>query len=102
MVRSAAKNFESVTIITSPEQYEAVAEQLESGSGELDRKTRFELAVAAFNRVAQYDDAISNYLSSIEEDGSQAVFPDQTNQLFCESCRSPVWRKSTPAGCLVP
>ena len=82
MVRSAAKNFESVAIITSPEQYKAVLEQLESGSGELDRKTRFELAVAAFNRVAQYDDAISNYLSSLEEDGSQAAFPDQTNSCF--------------------
>jgi phosphoribosylaminoimidazolecarboxamide formyltransferase/IMP cyclohydrolase len=82
MVRSAAKNFESVAIITSPEQYEAVAEQLESGSGELDRKTRFELAVSAFNRVAQFDDAISNYLSSIEEDGNPAAFPNQTNHCF--------------------
>jgi phosphoribosylaminoimidazolecarboxamide formyltransferase/IMP cyclohydrolase len=68
MVRSAAKNFESVAIITSPEQYKAVLAQLETSSGELDRKTRFELAVTAFNRVAQYDDAISNYLSSLEED----------------------------------
>ena len=82
MVRSAAKNFESVAIITSPEQYGTVLEQLESGSGELDRKTRFELAVAAFNRVAQYDDAISNYLSSIEEDGSQAAFPEQANSCY--------------------
>ena len=82
MVRSAAKNFESVAVITSPEQYRAVLEQLEAGSGELDRKTRFDLAVAAFNRVAQYDDAISNYLSALEQDGSQAVFPDQTNSCF--------------------
>ena len=82
MVRSAAKNFESVAIITDPEQYNTVLKQLESGSGELDRKTRFELAVAAFNRVAQYDDAISNYLSSLEEDGSQAIFPDQVNSCF--------------------
>jgi phosphoribosylaminoimidazolecarboxamide formyltransferase/IMP cyclohydrolase len=82
MVRSAAKNFESVAIVTSPEQYQAVLEQLESGSGELDRKTRFELAVAAFNRVAQYDDAISNYLSALEEDGNQAAFPGQTNSCF--------------------
>ncbi len=82
MVRSAAKNFDSVAIITSPEQYKAVLAQLETGSGELDRKTRFELAVTAFNRVAQYDDAISNYLSSLEEDGGQATFPDQTNSCF--------------------
>ncbi|MEE8496197.1 MAG: bifunctional phosphoribosylaminoimidazolecarboxamide formyltransferase/IMP cyclohydrolase [Xanthomonadales bacterium] len=82
MLRSAAKNFESVAIITSPEQYKAVLEQLESGCGELDRNTRFKLAVAAFNRVAQYDDAISNYLSALEEDGSLAAFPDQTNGCF--------------------
>jgi len=82
MVRSAAKNFESVAIVTSPEQYNDILEQLESGSGELDRKTRFELAVTAFNRVAQYDDAISNYLSAIEEDGKQAAFPGQTNSCF--------------------
>jgi phosphoribosylaminoimidazolecarboxamide formyltransferase/IMP cyclohydrolase len=82
MVRSAAKNFESVSIITSPDQYQAVMEKLESGSGELDRNTRFKLAVAAFNRVAQYDDAISNYLSSLEEDESQAEFSDQLNPCF--------------------
>jgi phosphoribosylaminoimidazolecarboxamide formyltransferase/IMP cyclohydrolase len=82
MVRSAAKNFESVAVITSPEQYITVLEQLESGSGELDLKTRFELAVAAYNLVAQYDDAISNYLSAIGEDGNRAVFPDQSNSSF--------------------
>jgi phosphoribosylaminoimidazolecarboxamide formyltransferase/IMP cyclohydrolase len=82
MVRSAAKNFESVAIVTSPDQYGKVVQQLEAGSGELDRKFRFELAVAAFNRVAQYDDAISNYLSSIEEDGSRTQFPEQANSCF--------------------
>jgi len=82
MVRSAAKNFESVAIVTSPDQYEHVLAQLESGSGTLDRKTRFELAVAAFNRVAQYDDAISDYLSSLDEEGGRATFPGQANSCF--------------------
>ena len=54
MVRSAAKNFESVAIVTSPDQYGMVLEKLAAGDGRLDRKTRFELSVAAFNRVAQY------------------------------------------------
>ncbi len=82
MVRSAAKNFESVAIVTSPDQYRDVLAKLESGCGELDRNTRFNLAVAAFNRVAQYDDAISNYLSSLGEDQKQAEFPDQANHCF--------------------
>jgi phosphoribosylaminoimidazolecarboxamide formyltransferase/IMP cyclohydrolase len=82
MVRSAAKNFESVAIVTSPDQYEHVLAQLDSGSGTLDRKTRFELAVAAFNRVAQYDDAISDYLSSFDEEGDRATFPRQANGCF--------------------
>jgi len=82
MVRSAAKNFESVSIVTSPDQYRDVLAKLESGCGELDRNTRFNLAVAAFNRVAQYDDAISNYLSSLGEDQKQAEFPDQANHCF--------------------
>ena len=82
MVRSAAKNFESVAIVTSPEQYDSVLSQLQGGAGKLDRKTRFELAVAAFNRVAQYDDAISNYLSARTDDGDCETFPRQTNPCF--------------------
>ena len=82
MVRSAAKNFESVAIVTNPDQYQGVLQQLEAGSGELDHKSRFELAVAAFNRVAQYDAAISNYLSSLDANGKQAMFPDQANACF--------------------
>jgi phosphoribosylaminoimidazolecarboxamide formyltransferase/IMP cyclohydrolase len=75
MVRSAAKNFEAVAIVTSPDQYQAVLAQLQAGDGKLDRKTRYELAVAAFNRVAQYDDAISNYLSARRYDGGDRAFP---------------------------
>jgi len=82
MVRSAAKNFESVAIVTSPEQYDSVLVQLRGGNGKLDRKTRFDLAVAAFNRVAQYDDAISNYLSARTDDGGSETFPRQTNPCF--------------------
>ena len=82
MVRSAAKNFESVAIVTSPDQYERVLEKLEAGEGRLDRKTRFELSVAAFNRVAQYDDAISSYLSARAPDGSAELFPAQENACY--------------------
>jgi phosphoribosylaminoimidazolecarboxamide formyltransferase/IMP cyclohydrolase len=82
MVRSAAKNFESVGIVTSPDQYATVLERLEAGGGSLDRETRFALSVAAFNRVAQYDDAISNYLSARDPAGDAERFPGQTNPCF--------------------
>jgi len=82
MVRSAAKNFASVAIVTGPDQYAMVLERLDAGNGKLDHATRFELAVAAFNRVAQYDDAISNYLSARSDSGASQAFPGQTNPCF--------------------
>jgi len=82
MVRSAAKNFDAVAVVTSPDQYDAVLERLKAGGGKLDRETRHALAVAAFNRVAQYDDAISIYLSSRTADGTASLFPDQANLCF--------------------
>jgi len=82
MVRSAAKNFESVGVVTSPDQYAMVLERLEAGGGQLDRATRYALSVAAFNRVAQYDDAISSYLSARAPDGSAELFPAQENACY--------------------
>ena len=82
MVRSAAKNFESVAVVTDPEQYGMVLERLQAGDGQLDRATRYALSVAAFNRVAQYDDAISRYLSSRSAEGEARTFPDQANGCY--------------------
>jgi len=82
MVRSAAKNFESVGVVTSPDQYAMVLERLEAGGGRLDRATRYALSVAAFNRVAQYDDAISSYLSARSPEGAAEAFPGQENACY--------------------
>jgi len=84
MVRSAAKNFEAVGVVTSPDQYPMVLERLRAGGGRLDRATRYALSVAAFNRVAQYDDAISSYLSARSADGEESQFPDQANLCFAK------------------
>ncbi len=43
---------------------------------------RFQLAVAAFNRISNYDAAISDYLSSLQADGSRSIFPAQSNGRF--------------------
>ncbi len=86
MLRSAAKNFARVAVATEPAQYAGIMEELHANAGALSAATRFKLSVAAFNRVAQYDAAISNYLSAIT-DASGAVpvrsaFAGQANGSF--------------------
>jgi len=81
MVRSAAKNWKDVGVLTDSSQYAPVVAELKA-NGKLSDKTRFALSVAAFNRISDYDGAISDYLSSIQEDGSRSVFPAQANGRF--------------------
>ncbi len=82
MLRSAAKNYARVAVATDASQYKDILDELNANNGALSAKTRFALSVAAFNRVAQYDAFISNYLSSIQDDGSRALFPAQNNSNF--------------------
>ena len=81
MVRSAAKNWKDVVVLTDAAQYAGVLEELRQ-HGKVSEATKFALAVAAFNRISQYDGAISDYLSRIQGDGSHAAFPGQTNGRF--------------------
>ena len=81
MVRSAAKNWKDVTVLTDASQYAQVLEELKA-HGKTSDKTRFAASVAAFNRIAQYDAAISNYLSARLDDGSLAEYPAQMNSSF--------------------
>jgi phosphoribosylaminoimidazolecarboxamide formyltransferase / IMP cyclohydrolase len=81
MVRSAAKNWKDVAVLTDASQYAGVLEELKAGKA-VSQKTKFALSVAAFNRIAQYDGAISDYLSSINEEGAHALFPGQSNGRF--------------------
>ncbi len=81
MVRSAAKNWRGVAVVTDPAQYEQVLSEIKR-SGEVSEATRFALAVAAFNRISSYDAAISDYLSSFRPDGSRSEFPAQANGRF--------------------
>jgi phosphoribosylaminoimidazolecarboxamide formyltransferase/IMP cyclohydrolase len=87
MLRSAAKNWKDVAVLTSPDQYQSALAEMSRG-GELSRASRFRLAVAAFNRVSDYDGAISDYLSSLKlNDAHDAiagrqVFPGHANGRF--------------------
>lgn len=68
MVRSAAKNFQDVAIVTSPSDYNAIAEELATHDGELTLATKWRLAQQAFATTAAYDAAISAALSRITVD----------------------------------
>lgn len=81
MVRSAAKNWKDVGVLTDAAQYGPVLEELKAG-GKLSDRTKFALSVAAFNRISNYDAAISDYLCSYQEDGSRTMFGAQANGRF--------------------
>lgn len=67
MVRSAAKNFEDVAIVTDAADYVALGEELAGNSGGLSRETRWRLAQKAFAVTAAYDTAIANTLERIAQ-----------------------------------
>jgi phosphoribosylaminoimidazolecarboxamide formyltransferase/IMP cyclohydrolase len=86
MVRSAAKNWKHVAVVTDASQYAQLIEELKTDLKISDR-TRFSFAVAAFNRISNYDAAISDYLSAIEFTTGTGVpqkstYPDQSNSRF--------------------
>lgn len=74
MIRAAAKNFAHVCIVSSPSQYGSVEKEMES-EGQISFAKRRELALIAFRHTADYDTAISNYLSGLA--GEQ--LPEQWN-----------------------
>ena len=63
MIRSAAKNYESVTVVVDPGDYDAVLENMRDNNGETTLKLRERLAIKAFIRTAEYDRAIGNFLN---------------------------------------
>jgi len=65
MVRSAAKNFQDVAIVTSPADYDAIAQEMESSGGGLSLATKWRLAQRAFATTAAYDSAIASTLERI-------------------------------------
>ncbi len=64
MVRSAAKNFRDVAIVTSVEDYAAIAQEMAASGGELGLATRWRLAQRAFATTAAYDSAIAETLAN--------------------------------------
>ncbi len=70
MIRSAAKNFQDVAVVTSPSDYDAIAEELEKNGGEVSRETKWRLAQKAFATTAAYDSAIASTLERVSANGN--------------------------------
>ncbi len=65
MIRSAAKNFQDVAVVTSPADYPALGEEMSKSGGELSLETKWKLAQKAFATTAAYDSAIASTLETI-------------------------------------
>jgi phosphoribosylaminoimidazolecarboxamide formyltransferase / IMP cyclohydrolase len=70
MVRSAAKNFRDVAIVTSPDDYAPIAQEMGASGGEVSLATRWRLAQKAFATTAAYDSAIASTLAGIGLDAN--------------------------------
>ncbi len=87
MVRSAAKNWKHVAIVTDASDYSKIIAELEENQAQLSDKTRFNLSRKAFTHTAAYDGMISNYLTSVDDStlaGEPALemFPESLNSQF--------------------
>jgi phosphoribosylaminoimidazolecarboxamide formyltransferase/IMP cyclohydrolase len=62
MIRAAAKNYQDVAVVVSPDDYGAIVEEMRAGAGSLSLETKWKLARKAFRTTAAYDSAISAHL----------------------------------------
>ena len=80
MLRSAAKNYEHVAVVTDAADYPRLLAEMSQAGGAVSAATRFRLAQKAFAHTAAYDGAISNYLSALDDSGAKRQrFPRQLN-----------------------
>lgn len=80
MIRAAAKNHTQVTVVVTPEDYDTLIQQLHQKAQPL--QWRYELAKKAFALTAAYDAAISNYLSTLDEEKNPSAFPETFTSQF--------------------
>jgi len=84
MIRSAAKNFQDVAVVTSPADYAALAEEMSKSGGSLSAATKWRLAQKAFATTAAYDSAIASTLERVHANGN---FELKTGEVFPQALR---------------
>ncbi len=85
MLRSSAKNHKDVVVICDPADYAQVLSEMHAQQGDVSYETRFSLAKKVFAHTAQYDGAITNYLSSLGQDrehATRSAYPETLNLHF--------------------
>ena len=84
MVRAAAKNHTFVNIVVNASDYAAILDELKANNGSTTYKTRFDLAIKAYEHTAAYDGAIANYFGRLVDGGSEN-FPRTFNSQFIKA-----------------
>ena len=74
MLRSAAKNYFHVAVVSSPKLYDSFISDLQINKGKCSYQARRKLSLKAFEHVANYDIAIANFLTKFDEDDSENFF----------------------------
>jgi phosphoribosylaminoimidazolecarboxamide formyltransferase/IMP cyclohydrolase len=85
MIRSAAKNFQDVAVVTSPSDYSSIADEMTRSQGSLSKETKWRLAQKAFATTAAYDSAIASTLERVSDKfelGTQKGFPENLRLSF--------------------
>jgi len=89
MVRAAAKNHKDVAIVVNASDYSRILSEMSANNGSLVYKTRFDLAIAAYEHTAQYDGMIANYFGTMvpsygdnKEGDEESKFPRTFNAQF--------------------
>ncbi len=82
MLRAGAKNYKYVTVVVNHDDYGTIIRELEKNEGGVSIETNFMLATKAFSHVAAYEAAISNFISSVQEDKEKKRFPQSLTMQF--------------------
>ncbi len=82
MVRAAAKNHASVTVVVDPKDYTSLLAEMTDNNGAVSRQMRFSLAIKAYEHTASYDGAIANYFGRMVQKEEDSQFPRTINFQF--------------------
>ncbi|MCX7926620.1 MAG: bifunctional phosphoribosylaminoimidazolecarboxamide formyltransferase/IMP cyclohydrolase [Candidatus Omnitrophica bacterium] len=84
MLRSAAKNYQSVVVICSVEQYSEIVAELKKNNGAISQETAFRCALKVFETTSRYDASIAAYFNNLlkKKDIEKQIFPETINLTF--------------------
>ncbi|NOZ37477.1 MAG: bifunctional phosphoribosylaminoimidazolecarboxamide formyltransferase/IMP cyclohydrolase, partial [Gammaproteobacteria bacterium] len=83
MLRAAAKNHASVSVVVDADDYARILEEMQNNDGSVSDATRFDLAVKTFEHTAHYDGTIANYLGTLTDaTDNKADFPRTFNRQY--------------------